>query len=131
MLLRKIPVQLWLLALLASWFYLPLSAIFPVDNPFLLKVFGSEKAIWLAKSLLFQWVLVIVCYILSRSRWCAAIILIEVFCMVYNIAACYAPDVLRDTIYYIRPLVVLVAFILQLLAIAIGATGGGVGSHNY
>jgi len=126
---RKIPVQLWLLGLLVSWFYLPLSAIFPPDNAFLLQIFGSEKYIWLAKNLLIQWALVIACYILSRTRCCAAIILIEVFCMAYNIAACCAPVALRDTIYDVRPLVVLVAFILQLLAIAI-STGGGVGSHN-
>lgn len=49
--------------------------------------------------------------------------------MAYNIAACCAPVALRDTIYDSRPLVVLVAFILQLLAIAI-STGVGVGSHN-
>lgn len=49
--------------------------------------------------------------------------------MAYNIAACYAPDALRDTFYSSRPIVVQIAFILQLLAIAI-STGGGVGSHN-
>lgn len=49
--------------------------------------------------------------------------------MAYNVAACYAPDALRDTIYNTRPNFVLVAFILQLTAIAI-STGGGVGSHN-
>lgn len=49
--------------------------------------------------------------------------------MAYNIAACYAPEGLRDTFYNSRPIVVQIAFILQLLAIAI-STGGGVGSHN-
>lgn len=119
MLLRKIPAQLWLFVLSVSWFYLPLSTIFPVDT----------KIKWLTTTLAIQWAYVVLCYLLSRSRWCAVIILIEVFCMAYNIASCYAPESLRDIIYNSRPLVVLVAFILQLLAIAI-STGGGVGSHH-
>lgn len=49
--------------------------------------------------------------------------------MIYNTATCYSPDALRDSFYAVRPFIVQIAFILQLLAIAIG-TGGGVGSHN-
>jgi hypothetical protein len=116
---KKIPAQFWLLLLLASWFYLPLYSIFPIDS----------KIDWLIATLLLQWAVVIACYILSGSRWCAAVIIIEIFCMAYNIAACYAPEALRDTFYNGRPIVVQIAFILQLLAIAI-STGGGVGSHN-
>jgi len=117
--LKKIPEQFWLLVLVSSWYYLPLSSIFNLDT----------KAKWVVVVLCMQWLLVISCYILSRSRWCAAIIIIEVFCMAYNVAACYAPDALRDSIYNSRPLIVWLAFILQLTAIAI-STGGGVGSHD-
>lgn len=49
--------------------------------------------------------------------------------MAYNVAACYAPIALRETIYDSRPLIVWLAFILQLTAIAI-STGGGVGSND-
>lgn len=119
MYLRKIPAQAWLLLLCAGWFYLPLDSIFYFETRFE----------WLQITLFLQWAFVMSCYILSRSRWCAAIILIEVFCMICNTATCYAPDALRDSFYATRPFIVQIAFILQLLAIAIG-TGGGVGSHN-
>lgn len=49
--------------------------------------------------------------------------------MIYNTITCYSPDALRDSFYAVRPFIVQIAFILQLLAIAI-STGGGVGSHN-
>lgn len=117
--LKKIPEQFWLLVLVSSWYCLPLSSIFNLDT----------KAKWIIVVLCLQWLLVISCYILGKSRWRAAIIIIEVFCMAYNVAACYAPDALRETFYDSRPLVVQIAFILQLFAIAI-STGGGVGSHD-
>jgi len=129
MYLKKIPTQLWLLLLCAGWFYLPLDSLISYENALLIKLFGSPKNIWAATTIALQWAFVISCYILSRSRWCAAIIIIEVFCMAYNVAACYAPVALRDTIYDSRPLIVWLAFILQLTAIAI-STGGGVGSHD-
>jgi hypothetical protein len=118
---KRLFCHLLLLALCCALFWLPLSSI----------VHLPTNETWIAATLAIQWAFVISCYILCRDRFGAAVIIVEVLCMLYNIASCYAPDGLRDTICHLRPIFVHVAFIIQLAIIAISMARGGGGGSEY
>lgn len=108
----RIPKQFYIFAMVLSLYYWPwYLSLFEPDIDALLTV------------LLLQSVLVISCYILVSEPWRYAVILIEAFCMLFNVTFFLFPAPLLP----FHEQLMLWAFIIELLIITISMQGAAIG----
>jgi len=84
---------------------------------------GDLAADWLLSVIVMQSAFVMSCNILARESWATAIIIVETFCMILNIALV----LIGATIFANHSAIMLAAFILELLIITISLQGVAVG----
>lgn len=110
----KMPPQFYIFAIvLLSWYWPWHFALLGVDADYLLTVIVVARAS------------VIACYILSRESWILAIIIIEAFCMMFNVTLFLFPVALLSGLH---GQIMLAAFIIELLIITISLQGAAIGS---
>ncbi len=108
----RIPRQFYIFAMVLSLYYWPWHlSLFEPDIDALLTV------------LLLQSAIVISCYILVSEPWKYAVILIEAFCMLFNVAFFLFPAPLLP----FHEKLMLWAFIIELLIITISMQGAAIG----